>query len=540
MTKLANLAPIVPAIKAKGRIKTRSVTAPDTLTYEGGAGYTRKTKSELFLLAVANMVGEDSFYEKGADRDKRFRELVAKVTKNDPDWVARFVPYLRSELNMRSASVVAAIEYVRAGGQNGRRVVDSALQRPDEPSEALGYYRSLYSRSVPQPIKRGVADAARRMFNERAVIKWDGENRGYRLADVIELAHPEPKADWQSRLFKYVLDKRHNRTGEEDYELIPRIAGYHKLMAVPVSERRAMLDREDFTEVLEDAGMTWEALSGWLQGPMDAKAWERIIPVMGYMALLRNLRNFEQAGISKEVMASVYTKLSDPAEVARSKQLPIRFYSAFKNVQGFGTKNALEEALQGTLPNVPSLSGKTLILVDMSGSMDAPLSGALSTTKRMEAAMLFGGALALRAESADLYRYGTGHQQIKWQGGVPLLQLMRDSLTSMGGTETFQTLVQTFNNHDRVIILTDEQAFAWGQTGSAGYRNFYGYQRPHANVEKAVEAITVPIYTFNLAGYQQGHLPSGENGRYTFGGLTDAGFKLIDLLERGQKEAWPF
>jgi hypothetical protein len=94
-----------------------------------------------------------------------------------------------------------------------------------------------------------------------------------------------------------------------------------------------------------------------------------------------------------------------------------------------------------------------------------------------------------------------------------------------GGTNTFQTLDATFDGHDRVVILTDEQAF--------GYNPWYGARKSAREIEK-------PIYTFNLVGYKTGHLSSGENNRYTFGGLTDSGFKMIDLIERGRNADWPF
>src|SRR3954470_22772811 len=97
------------------------------LTHEGGPAYTRDVKSELFLLAVTNMVGEDTFYEAADARDQRFRDLVHAAVNEDADWVARFVPWLRNVANMRSASVIAAVEYVRAGGPFGRRVIASAL-----------------------------------------------------------------------------------------------------------------------------------------------------------------------------------------------------------------------------------------------------------------------------------------------------------------------------------------------------------------------------------------------------------------------------
>ena len=88
---------------------------------------------------------------------------------------------------MRSAAVVMAAEYVAAGGERGRSVIARALQRPDEPAEMLGYWLQTRGRNVPMPVKRGIADAVRRLYTERAALRYDGVSRRIRMADVIEL-----------------------------------------------------------------------------------------------------------------------------------------------------------------------------------------------------------------------------------------------------------------------------------------------------------------------------------------------------------------
>ena len=123
---------------------------PSGHTYEGGAGYAHDAKSELFLLAVANFVGEDTFYEKAGDRDRRYADLVHRVAVADPQWSARFLRWLRSDANMRSASLVGALEAAKAmlaaNIPGARTIVDSVLQRADEPGEALSYWTSTYGR----------------------------------------------------------------------------------------------------------------------------------------------------------------------------------------------------------------------------------------------------------------------------------------------------------------------------------------------------------------------------------------------------------
>jgi hypothetical protein len=118
-------------------------------TYEGGAAFVRDAESELFLLAATNVVGEDTFYERAADRDAALVDLVHQVTANNPEFIAGADPdagrlglaqYLRQHLLMRSAAVVMAAEYIAADGAGGRSVIARALQRADEPAELIGYW----------------------------------------------------------------------------------------------------------------------------------------------------------------------------------------------------------------------------------------------------------------------------------------------------------------------------------------------------------------------------------------------------------------
>ena len=87
---------------------------PTTTTYEGAPAFTRDVKSELFQLAVVNMVGEQTFYEDALARDTRYAQLVRQATLDDPNWTARLLAWLRSTANMRSAPLVGAAEYTRA------------------------------------------------------------------------------------------------------------------------------------------------------------------------------------------------------------------------------------------------------------------------------------------------------------------------------------------------------------------------------------------------------------------------------------------
>src|SRR4029077_5699194 len=130
--------------------------------------------------------------------------------------------------------------------------------------------------------------------------------------------------------------------------------------------------------------------------------WAALIPSMGYMALLRNLRNFDDAGVPDGIAAAVAARLTDPEQVAKSRQFPFRFLSAYRAVPSLRWAYPLERALNLSLANVPALGGRTLVLVDRSLSMgDAKMSGRAEMVWA-DAAAVFGAAIAQRAEHADL------------------------------------------------------------------------------------------------------------------------------------------
>jgi hypothetical protein len=520
----------------------KTAKTPTGRTFNGAPGFARDAKSELFLLAVTNMVGENTYYERADQRDARFEQLVHQVALEDPDWLVRMIPWLRNEANMRSASLVMAAELVKAridakvveDGEGvgtvfevrgfNRRAIDAACQRADEPAELLAYWISKYGKAMPKPVKRGLGDATRRLYNERSLLKYDSKGDAVRMGDVLELVHPGPAVGkaWQGDLFEHAIDRRHDREDPENpaSARLKTITARKELTSLDAEEKAALLASDDASEQLAKAGMTWEATAGWKQGAMDGATWEKQIPTMGYMALIRNLRNFDEKKISEGAANAVAARIANLDEVRKSRQFPFRFLAAYKH-SGLRWAWPLEQALNMSLENVPSLPGRTLVLVDRSGSMFGGISEK-TQLNRADSAALFGTALALRAEKADLVQFGSSSHEVRFRTGDSVLKLI-DRFTDLGGTSTQQAVSTHYKAHDRVIILTDEQA------------DYHGAWDVTAAVPK-----TVPVYTWNLAGYRYGHAPSGSENRHTFGGLTDQAFRLIPLLEAGRNGTWPF
>jgi len=401
-------------------------------------------------------------------------------------------------------------------------VVAVSLKKKDEPAEMLGYWLSTHGRKLPMPVKRGIADATRRLYTERAALRYDGLGRQIRMGDVIELTHPSPRDAKQSALFKFLLDRRHHDDGVADPSVLPMLGAASALDAVPVHERREVL-RQRGSVALAEAGMSWERLSGWLPGGMDAQAWEAAIPSMGVMALVRNLRNFDQATIGDATIDAVIAKITDPDEVAKARLFPYQVWAAYRHAPSDNWKRALGRTLDHTVGNIPPLDG-TLVVIDTSGSMQSRVSNR-SQLQRVEVAAVMAMATAKRARDVDVVIYGHRNAHVWVNRGTSMLAGVEHVVRSVGsvGHATFghTAIARWFDphRHRRVVIFTDDQQQDAGQ----------------------VRLDHVPlIYTFNLAGYRPSALPSGERGRYTLGGFTDATFALMDVLERGRDAAWPF
>jgi hypothetical protein len=528
------------------------------VTYEGATGYGRDPKSQLLLLSASNFMNADAFYELMADRDNRLLGLVRQVAVEDPVWTLELVRWLRDKQNLRTVSLVLGLEAAKAVndlsdeqflaldrkfrtakfnkahvtggaglhpkyGQGVTRLLAKAgIRRGDEPGEAMAYWFRHYGRKMPMPMKRGIGDTVVDLYTQRSLLKYDTASHGFRFADVIMLTHPKAPLPGQNPLFKFALDRRYHPTPD-----IPDNLGVIKanaeLRKQALTDPRMLLDPNR----LKWAGMTWEdALS--LAGDRVSKRelWEAMIPSMGYMALLRNLRNFDQAGVSDGIAQQVIDRLVDPSGVAWSRQLPFRFLTAHMNVPSLRWSYPLEQALNLSLANVPSLPGRTLILVDTSTSMFGRFTDR-GGVHQMQQAALFGVALASRAEDATVVSFSNRTVEFPLIVGESVLNTWTrfDRGYKMGGgTYTARALRTHYQGHDRVVIITDEQASMDSQAGE---------------VARCVPA-HVPMHTINLVGYAKGMAPSGADNRHVYGGVSDAMFKLIPLVERGVNADWPW
>jgi hypothetical protein len=256
---------------------------------------------------------------------------------------------------------------------------------------------------------------------------------------------------------------------------------------------------------------------------------------MGLMALARNLRNFDQAGVADEVAWKVCSRFLDAEQVSRSRMLPYRWLSAYKAAPSLRWGHALEGALGHAIAGIPELPGRTLVLVDTSGSMTGAVS-ARSQVRHLDVGALVGVALAARAAGAgrtgqvDLVGFADGVFTHAIPKGGSVLREVEAFARRSGevghGTRMVDAVANSYDRHDRVVIVSDMQTFP------------YYYDR-----DKGADAFipaSVPVFGINTAGHGPSALPPGTRNRFEIGGFSDKVFSMFALLAAGDGPVWPF
>jgi len=442
-------------------------------------------------------------------------------------------------------------------------------QRADEPAKTVLYWAGKHGVDLggdrtrvraPRVLEKAVSDAIYRLWNEYSYLKYDSDLSSMRFANLLRLIHPtsylerDPETQventWRGALYGHIMKeaKGEVRSLNDVARMLPMIRARKELMSYSAEDRRELMKYPDQARFkFKAAGMTWQNVGTWLPGGWTPQAWEAIIPTMGYDALLKNLRNFDRYDVSDQVADEVIAKLINEEAVLGSKLLPMRFLAAHRAVKDSSSRWtwAIERALDACLSNIVPLDGKTLILVDTSTSMEDPLTrrpdGKVreGDLMRWDGAAVFGVAMGRRCADAEVVSFssaqryysdrpGANTKHFELRRGESLLKQIdrweRDGYFLGGGTDTVAAIRRHLKpHHDRLVILTDEQ-----------------HNNNSTAVSDAVPA-TMPLYTWNLAGYSPAHGVSGSKKRHTFGGLSDFGYRVIDLIENQQKSGrWPW
>src|SRR5215469_2459920 len=374
-------------------------------THEGAAAGNISTELQLRRSVLACLLWESPFYEDGVEIAGRIAELVPKVAAEK---VASIAVEARELMNLRHAPLLLVREMARHPAHRGlvAETLARVIQRADELAEFVAIYWKDGRVPLSAQVKKGLA-AAFPKFDEYALAKYNRDGP-IKLRDVLFLAHAKPRDETQAEAWKRLI------AGE--------------------------LTTPD----------TWEvALSS---GGDKREAWERLLreEKLGAMALVRNLRNMRDVGVNEDLVLAALGSMST------ARVLPFRFLAAARYAPQWD--EALEQAMLNCVAGAEKLAGKTVVLVDVSGSMTAPLSQR-SEMQRTDAA--YGLAVLLReiGEKVTVFSFSDSLVEVPPPRGFALRDAI-DASQRHNGTYLGKAIeeLNRKEKYERLIVITDEQA----------------------------------------------------------------------------------
>lgn len=482
--------------------------------HAGAKAYTMTPEMELYSAVVTTSL-EKTTYEDVSDRFKRIKKLIRKC---DPIFVAKLAVYARTKMNLRSIPVVLAVELgkIHKGDNLVSKTIYNIIQRADEITEVLAYYQFTNKRTetkklnrLSKQVQKGIS-AAFTKFDEYQFAKYN-RNAEVTLKDALFLTHPKATDENQQTLFNKIVND--TLTTPYTWEVELSKVGQTKFTTEAAKK--------------EAVKATWEALINSNK--------------IGYMALMRNLRNILHADVSPDCIAKVAAYLSNEKAVANSRQLPFRFMSAYNEIQTVDSQytsyilEALEDAILASAQNIKGfdLNTKVLMACDVSGSMFSPVSGK-SKVKCYDIGLVLAMLLQNRSKNAITGIFGD-----RWMTyTLPKKGILRNvnELKKIEGKVGYSTngykVIEYLNQNrkvvDKVFFFTDLQLW------NSSYSRDKHIQKEWLKYKKNI-APNAKLYLFDLVGYGQSPLTLLDNDVHLIAGWSDKVFDVMHAIENGKK-----
>lgn len=432
--------------------KINKVVKSNLKTHEGVPAPIINPELQLRRSVMACMLWESSFYEDGKSIAERIKLLVHA---NPASKVAQIAIEAREQMKLRHVPLLLVRELARHKDKSlTASTLERVIQRADELTEFLAIYWKDGKEKLSAQVKRGLAKAFVK-FSAYDLAKYN-RDEAVKLRDVLFLCHAKPKDEEQSGVWKKLVD--------------------------------GTLESPD----------TWEVE---LSASKDKKAsWERLLveKKLGPLALIRNIRNMTEAGLSKVAISEAirYMKVE--------RVLPFRFITAARHNPQF--EPVLETAMMKCLDSKDKLPGKTIVLVDVSGSMDSNIS-TKSQVVRLDAACGVAILARERYQEVRVFSFSDNIAEIPARRGFALRDAIQHSQNHNG--TNLGSAINWINKNvefDRLIVFTDEQSHdAVPEPKSKGYmvnvaceKNGVGYG-PWCHIDGFSEAIIDYIQSYEMS-----------------------------------------
>ncbi len=480
------------------------------LNYEAEKAFLLTPALELYT-AVATASLSDQFYEKAEDKLNRLRELI---NKNDDAFVAKLAIYTREQMYLRTVPLVLTVELAKqhSGDNLISKLANRVIQRADEIAELLAYYALANERKevkqlnkLSKQLQKGLADAFNK-FDEYQFAKYN-RDAFVKLKDALFVVHPKAKDEAQQVLFNKIVKDELAQPYTWEVEL-------------------SALGQQKFD-------------SAEIKAAAFRAKWEELIfsNKLGYMAMLRNLRNILEADVSKEALNKVCDYIGNAKAVANSKQLPFRFLSAYRELKALNNGrvpkvlDVLEQAVIQSAANIQGYDEDTKVVIaaDVSGSMQKVIS-AKSKIMNFDIGLMLAMLLQSRSENVVTGMFGDTWKVINMpkKNILANVQEFYNREGEVGyktnGYLVIKDLLQRKSVVDKVMMFTDCQLWNSNNSGESidGLWKQYKQIAPRAK-----------LYLFDLAGYGNTPLDVKSDGVYLIAGWSDKIFNVLNAIENG-------
>jgi hypothetical protein len=402
----------------------------------------------------------------GIAKEIIYTALDVAESENPRDLLA-IASWLRKEGHCRQAPLVllAVAAYVPNTRKFVRLYAPHIIQRADELVSVYAAYRFLFGKPIPSALLKGIRDSFGK-FDEYQLIKYNQPGKSPNLKDIIlqmpdrKLGKPVSRGMTEFLLNGTIVD----RHGADHSDSAPLVAAHLKFLN---AAKHSNSFDDDMQQLAENAKATWETVISLFGG--SEKTWTSVFPRMGYMAVLRNIRNMIQAGLPTNEIA---VRIADKKSVLHSKQYPFRFVSASNEISSIGDidikskqviLDALSIALEFSIANVGTIPGDSIIMTDCSGSMLSRISGRSKMNCKTVAATM-AAILAKACESPFVYAFGSEIELLNIRKTDSVSSIIEKILSAQvgGATYAYKPFYHAVNNGlkaDRIVLLSDMQCY---------------------------------------------------------------------------------
>lgn len=497
---------------------------PDAKNRQGNDAYA--LDKWLRLLTMLNTLKlENQFYRSENESMRELKKLVDECAKEDAYFVAQCIVYSRCVgEGMRSINHLAASYLApHCAGQewakrfyslwNKKTQSGGTLFRPDDMAEIVACFSAMNKTAVTNAMKKGFKETLEKL-DAYSLLKYKSS-----LVDVINLVHPNPNAS--------------KAVAEVNGEKVAVLSAIMK--GLPVSADTWEVAQSDAGQEVAKAvkeGKIDEAKAAEILKEAKAENWDSLLTEgkLGVLAAIRNIRNVLKTVNKSDTVDKLCALLSDGTAIRKGKIMPYQIdlahevtISEFSDTGSRKIAQALLKGFEAAVPNLAEmLPGRTLVMVDFSGSMGIPMTDGSRSGKRyrstcMDKAALIAATIA-KATGADVIRFGSSAEYVNWNPNSDVFSIAKSMRRDMGGTSlsaAWREAQASGRKYDRVFILSDNEC----NRGNS-YSSYMSY----------VKSCGSPyVYSVDLAAYGTTQL-AGDKVRYYYG----YGYSMFDDIAKSE------